>query len=181
MGKHAICEHVLSTVQAYDDLPDEYQNCQIVDFHAFVDALNLFRTKKNGQSQTLLEENRMKFIFRAYDIDEDGFISEDELFQVLNEIVSKELPNLTEAQLREVISYDFAIYKEQYKAFEDANPLPPGRRRRPKKPDRLDFEEFKFILQAKYEHLQTVKGVGAGNGDGNGGYINIPLNRKTNH
>lgn len=95
----------------------------------------------------------MKFLFRAYDIDEDGFINEDELFQVLNEIVSRELPNISETQLRDVISHDFVAYKEQYKAFEDANPVPQGRRRRPKKPDRLDFEEFKYILQTKYEHL----------------------------
>ena len=50
MAKHAISELVLNTVQAYDELPEEYKYCQIVDFHAFVDALNLFRTKKNGQS-----------------------------------------------------------------------------------------------------------------------------------
>ena len=42
--------------------------------------MNLFRAKSNGQSQVLREENRMKFLFRAYDTDEDGFVTEDELF-----------------------------------------------------------------------------------------------------
>ena len=46
-----------------------------VDFKEFVMGLAQFRGKEN-------EDLRLKFLFRIYDIDRDGYISNGELFQV---------------------------------------------------------------------------------------------------
>lgn len=54
---------------------------------------------------------------------------------------------MTERQLRDVISHDFAAYKVQYQEYEKENP---PKRIRPKKPGRLDFDEFKLIVQKKF-------------------------------
>ena len=66
-------------------------------------ALDLFQVK-NSVAQ---EETQLKFLFRAYDLDEDGFVNEDEVFEAISEIALKDLPNMTERQLRDVISLDF--------------------------------------------------------------------------
>lgn len=43
------------------------------------------------------EEERLRFLFRVYDIDGDGLISYDELYTVLKTLVQK---SLTEDQLQ---------------------------------------------------------------------------------
>ena len=71
----------------------------------------------------------------------------------------KDLPILTERQLQDVISHDFPLYKAQYLEYEKTNPPKNNMRRRPKLPGRLDFDEFKFIVEAKfnYQSQQTMK------------------------
>ncbi|XP_064403849.1 calcineurin subunit B type 1-like [Halichondria panicea] len=56
-----------------------------------------------GVSQFSVEGDRdkkLKFAFRIYDIDQDGFISNGELFQVLKTMVGN---NLAEKQLQEIV------------------------------------------------------------------------------
>ena len=52
-------------------------------------ALSVFQDKHN-------EEDRIKFLFRVYDIDNDGVISAQELKQVLKKLVGQ---SMTELQL----------------------------------------------------------------------------------
>eukprot|EP00095_Tigriopus_kingsejongensis_P002708 snap_masked-scaffold809_size94238-processed-gene-0.4 protein:Tk02708 transcript:snap_masked-scaffold809_size94238-processed-gene-0.4-mRNA-1 annotation:"calcineurin subunit b isoform 1" len=65
-----------------------------VDFKEFVKGLAQFAAIR-GNSDAKLE-----FIFRIYDMDRDGFISNGELFQVLKMMVGK---NLTDSQLQQIV------------------------------------------------------------------------------
>ena len=71
----------------------------------------------------------------------------------------KDLPVLTDKQLRDVISHDFPLYKAQYLEWEKNNPQQAKSknvRRRPKLPGRLDFDEFRFIVEVKYNYQSTA-------------------------
>ena len=74
----------------------------------------------------------------------------------MREIVAKDLPNMNEKQLREVISHDFKATKAKYVEHLKKNLAKRSSRRRINdKPDKLDFEEFKFIIEQKYEMLSS--------------------------
>ena len=61
-------------VQRVIDIFDEDGNGE-VDFKEFIQGVSQFSVKGDKQS-------KLKFAFRIYDIDNDGFISNGELFQV---------------------------------------------------------------------------------------------------
>lgn len=63
-----------------------------VDFKEFVSGLSAFSSKGN-------KEEKLRFAFRVYDIDRDGFISNGELFIVLKMMVGS---NLKDQQLQQV-------------------------------------------------------------------------------
>lgn len=63
-----------------------------VDFQEFVSGLSAFSSKGN-------KEEKLKFAFRVYDIDRDGYISNGELFIVLKMMVGS---NLKDQQLQQV-------------------------------------------------------------------------------
>ncbi len=84
-----------------------------VDFEEFISALSTFSSKG-----TKIE--KLKFAFKIYDIDRDGFISNGELFLVLKMMVGK---NLEEEQLQQIVD------KTIMEADEDGD-------------GKLDFEEF---------------------------------------
>jgi serine/threonine-protein phosphatase 2B regulatory subunit len=63
-----------------------------VDFQEFVNGLSAFSSKGN-------KEDKLKFAFKVYDIDRDGFISNGELFIVLKMMVGS---NLKDQQLQQV-------------------------------------------------------------------------------
>src|SRR3954466_13980664 len=54
-----------------------------VDFQEFVSGLSAFSSKGN-------KEEKLRFAFKVYDIDRDGFISNGELFIVLKMMVGME-------------------------------------------------------------------------------------------
>ena len=56
-------------------------------------ALSIFSSKDN-------KEAKLRFAFKIYDIDDDGFISNGELFQVLKMMVGS---NLNEVQLQQIV------------------------------------------------------------------------------
>ena len=85
-------------------------------------------------------------------MNDDGYIDEDQLFDLLSQITNKDLPILTERQLQDVISHDFPLYKAQYLEWEKQNPSKSSMKKRPKLPGRLDFDEFKFIVEVKYNY-----------------------------
>ena len=63
-----------------------------VDFQEFVSGLSAFSSKGN-------KEEKLRFAFKVYDIDRDGFISNGELFIVLKMMVGS---NLKDQQLQQV-------------------------------------------------------------------------------
>mmetsp|Transcript_38214 Transcript_38214/g.61883 ORF Transcript_38214/g.61883 Transcript_38214/m.61883 type:complete len:179 (+) Transcript_38214:270-806(+) len=89
-----------------------------VDFMEFISALSIFSSKGD-------KEAKLQFAFKVYDVNEDGYISNEELFTVLKIMVGS---NLTDIQLQQIVD------KTIIEADED-------------KDGRLSFEEFKKIIE----------------------------------
>lgn len=64
-----------------------------VDFQEFVSGLSAFSSRGN-------KEEKLKFAFKVYDIDRDGYISNGELFIVLKMMVGS---NLKDQQLQQIV------------------------------------------------------------------------------
>ncbi|KAF3760203.1 cell wall organization and biogenesis [Cryphonectria parasitica EP155] len=64
-----------------------------VDFQEFVSGLSAFSSKGN-------KDQKLEFLFKVYDIDRDGFISNGELFIVLKMMVGS---NLKDQQLQQIV------------------------------------------------------------------------------
>jgi len=64
-----------------------------VDFQEFVHGLSAFSSKGN-------KEEKLRFAFKVYDIDRDGYISNGELFIVLKMMVGS---NLKDQQLQQIV------------------------------------------------------------------------------
>lgn len=64
-----------------------------VDFEEFVGGLSAFSNKGN-------KEQKLRFAFKVYDIDRDGYISNGELFIVLKMMVGS---NLKDQQLQQIV------------------------------------------------------------------------------
>lgn len=73
------------------------------------------------------DERRLQFIFRIYDMDRDGYISNGELFQVLKMMTGN---NLTDQQLQQVVDKTI-IYLDK-----DAD-------------GKISFEEFKHVIETR--------------------------------
>jgi hypothetical protein len=70
-----------------------------VDFQEFVSGLSAFSSKGN-------KEEKLRFAFKVYDIDRDGYISNGELFIVLKMMVGS---NLKDMQLQQVSACDLPV------------------------------------------------------------------------
>ncbi|XP_065175096.1 calcineurin subunit B type 1-like [Sycon ciliatum] len=95
------------TVDEFMSLPELQQNPLVtrvidifdtdrngeVDFKEFIEGMSLFSSKGDNES-------KLKFAFRIYDIDKDGYISNGELFQVLKMMVGN---NLKDVQLQQIV------------------------------------------------------------------------------
>ncbi|WBW74934.1 serine/threonine protein phosphatase PP2B (calcineurin B) regulatory subunit [Schizosaccharomyces osmophilus] len=64
-----------------------------VDFQEFINSLSVFSIHGN-------KEEKLRFAFKIYDIDRDGYISNGELFLVLKMMVGN---NLREDQLQQIV------------------------------------------------------------------------------
>lgn len=64
-----------------------------VDFKEFIEGISQFSVKGD-------KEAKLRFAFRIYDIDRDGYISNGELFQVLKIMVGA---NLKDQQLQQIV------------------------------------------------------------------------------
>ncbi|KAJ1679730.1 Calcineurin subunit B [Spiromyces aspiralis] len=64
-----------------------------VDFKEFIMGLSVFSSKCN-------REEKIKFAFKIYDMDRDGYISNGELFMVMKKMVGN---NLTPVQLQQIV------------------------------------------------------------------------------
>merc|ERR1711991_404363 len=119
------------TVDEFMSLPELQQNPLVtrvidifdtdrngeVDFKEFIEGMSLFSSKGDNES-------KLKFAFRIYDIDKDGYISNGELFQVLKMMVGN---NLKDVQLQQIVD------KTIMYADKDGD-------------GRISFEEFEVIV-----------------------------------
>jgi len=71
-----------------------------VDFKEFIEGLSQFGVKSD-------KEQKLRFAFRIYDMDRDGFISNGELFQVLKMMVGS---NLKDTQLQQIVDKTIQIH-----------------------------------------------------------------------
>merc|ERR1711971_568811 len=67
------------------------------DFKEFVKGLAMFAVKSKDLDQ---KQKKLRFMFNIYDIDNDGYISNGELFQVLEMMVGT---NLKDTQLQQIV------------------------------------------------------------------------------
>ncbi|KAI2805752.1 Calcineurin subunit B type 2, partial [Blomia tropicalis] len=79
-------------VQRVIDIFDTDRNGE-VDFKEFIQGVSQFSVKGD-------KESKLKFAFRIYDMDNDGYISNGELFQVLKMMVGN---NLKDTQLQQIV------------------------------------------------------------------------------
>jgi len=70
-----------------------------IDFKEFIQGVSIFSVKGNNM-------RKLHFAFRIYDIDEDGLISNGELFTVLKTLVGD---NLQDDQLQQVVDKTILI------------------------------------------------------------------------
>ncbi|KAF5894817.1 calcineurin subunit B type 1, partial [Clarias magur] len=79
-------------VQRVIDIFDTDGNGE-VDFKEFIEGVSQFSVKGD-------KEQKLRFAFRIYDMDKDGYISNGELFQVLKMMVGN---NLKDTQLQQIV------------------------------------------------------------------------------
>jgi serine/threonine-protein phosphatase 2B regulatory subunit len=75
-----------------------------ISFYEFVTGLS--RLTESGS-----EQDKLKFLFSIYDIDNDGFISNGELFRVLKMMVGN---NLNDIQLQQLVDRTIIKADEDY-------------------------------------------------------------------
>ncbi|XP_062502636.1 calcineurin subunit B type 1-like [Corticium candelabrum] len=85
-------------VQRVIEIFDQDGNGEI-DFKEFIEGVSQFSVKGD-------RESKLKFAFQIYDIDNDGFISNGELFQVLKMMVGT---NLKDIQLQQIVDKTIII------------------------------------------------------------------------
>jgi len=100
-----------------------------VDFKEFV--LGLAQIAVRDQAR----DKKLSFIFRIYDMDRDGYISNGELFQVLKMMTGK---NLTDAQLQQIVDKTI-LYLDK-----DAD-------------GKISFEEFKQVVEERGTESDITK------------------------
>ncbi|KAJ1992248.1 Calcineurin subunit B [Coemansia spiralis] len=99
-----------------------------VDFKEFITGLSTFSSKGN-------KEKKLRFAFKIYDMDRDGFISNGELFLALKMMVGN---NLTPAQLQQIVD----------KTIREADRNGDGK---------IDFDEFQqFVARTDVANQLTI-------------------------
>lgn len=99
-----------------------------VDFKEFVLGLAQFAVPGyDGKS-------KLEFIFRIYDMDRDGYISNDELFKVLQMMVGK---NLTDCQLQQIVDKTICYLDKDSDG-------------------KISFEEFLQVVDSRGDDITTA-------------------------
>lgn len=102
---------------------------ETVNFKEFISALSVFSVKEE-------KRKKLDFAFRIYDLDDDGFISNYDLFMVLKMMVGN---NLSDVQLQQIVD------KTILEADED-------------KDGRLSFDEFsKALAHTDVDQKMTIR------------------------
>lgn len=84
--------HQNPLVQRVIEIFDQDGNGE-VDFKEFIEGVSQFSVKGD-------KDSKLKFAFKIYDMDKDGFISNGELYQVLKMMVGN---NLKDTQLQQIV------------------------------------------------------------------------------
>lgn len=117
-------------VQRVIDIFDADGNGE-VDFREFIQGISQFSVKGD-------KEAKLKFAFKIYDMDRDGYISNGELFQVLKMMVGN---NLKDTQLQQIVDKTI-IYADK------------------DQDGKISFDEFKLVidesLRSNIENKMTV-------------------------
>lgn len=116
-------------VQRVIDIFDTDGNGE-VDFKEFIEGVSQFSVKGD-------KEMKLRFAFRIYDMDKDGYISNGELFQVLKMMVGN---NLKDTQLQQIVD------KTIINADKDGD-------------GRISFEEFCAVVGGLDIHKKMVVDV----------------------
>jgi len=113
-------------VQRVIDIFDEDNNGE-VDFKEFIRGISQFSVR--GEKNT-----KLKFAFRIYDIDRDGFISNGELFTVLKMMVGN---NLKDSQLQQIVDKTIMFHDKDGDG-------------------KINFEEFCDVVEHTEVHKKMV-------------------------
>jgi len=84
-------------VQRVIEVFDKDEDGQI-DFKEFIEGISQFSVK--GEDEEMDKRKKLEFVFKIYDMDKDGFISNPELYSVLKMMVGT---NLNEQQLQQIV------------------------------------------------------------------------------
>jgi len=98
-----------------------------VDFREFIEGVSQFSVKGD-------KSLKLKFAFKIYDIDKDGFISNGELFTVLKMMVGN---NLKDSQLQQIVDKTIV--------YADKNG-----------DGKIDYEEFAAVVEGLDIHKKMV-------------------------
>ncbi|KER26204.1 hypothetical protein T265_06487 [Opisthorchis viverrini] len=104
-----------------------------VDFKEFINGMSQFSVKGD-------KEAKLRFAFKIYDMDKDGFISNGELFQVLKMMVGN---NLKDTQLQQIVDKTIMF------ADKDGD-------------GRISFEEFCDVVSNLDVHKKMVRDLSLG-------------------
>jgi len=113
-------------VQRVIDIFDEDGNGE-VDFKEFIRGISQFSVR--GEKHT-----KLKFAFRIYDMDRDGFISNGELFTVLKMMVGN---NLKDSQLQQIVDKTILFHDKDGDG-------------------KINFEEFVDVVEHTEVHKKMV-------------------------
>ncbi|CAF0865032.1 unnamed protein product [Adineta ricciae] len=125
-------------VQRVIDIFDTDGNGEI-DFKEFIGGISQFSVKGD-------KESKLRFAFKIYDMDKDGYISNGELFQVLKMMVGS---NLKDSQLQQIVD------KTIINADKDGD-------------GKISFDEFcanhgayggtaKVVVQSQYQYVEQME------------------------
>ena len=121
-----------------------------VDFQEFVSGLSAFSSKGN-------KEEKLRFAFKVYDIDRDGYISNGELFIVLKMMVGS---NLKDQQLQQVCPplFQSAIEGEQRRIYSPPHlNRPPVRGSERKRPTSNRLQGLRSLECMKIHHRDRFR------------------------
>lgn len=102
-----------------------------VDFKEFIAGISTFSSKGNPQE-------KLKFAFKIYDIDQDGYISHGELFIVLKMMVGANLTGMATLACYSYSSLDAQLQQLVDKTIMEADTNGDGK---------VDFQEFAVMVQ----------------------------------
>ena len=127
LAMNPLCKRIITLFRPQSSIEKDAGVWQI-NFKEFLKALSVF-------SDHGTDEEKARFAFRIYDIDNDGYISENELFEVMKTMVGDNVDN---ENLKEIV-------KTTIEAWDND-----GDRK-------LNFEEFRSTLSQQNTSHMTMK------------------------